>query len=142
MKAIWLTTIAGLMLMATAAGTSAQMAEDAFGTWRHPENGSLVHMYACGNGRLCAKIVQINDDQKTDDKNPNPTKRGRAVIGMLIMSAKKAGPSKWAGKLYDRSDGKTYSGTITVTSRSSLFLAGCSMGVFCRSTIWARAAGQ
>ena len=53
----------------------AQTAEDAFGTWRHPENGSFVEMYKCGEN-LCAKIVKVVDAQKTDDKNP--MRRGAA----------------------------------------------------------------
>ena len=131
---------AGIALFSTASGAAAQKAEDAFGTWRHPENGSHVKMYACG-ASLCARIVKVTDGQKTDDKNTNAAKRSRPVVGMVIMSAKKKGPNKWAGSLYNRADGKTYSGTITVESRSSLSLSGCSMGVFCKSTTWSRVGG-
>jgi uncharacterized protein (DUF2147 family) len=130
--------IAALLSLGLASGTAqAQKAEDAFGTWRHPENGSHVQMYACG-GNLCAKIVKIMDGQKTDDKNPNEAKRSRPIIGLHIMTAKKTGDNTWAGTLYNRMDGKTYSGTITVTSKNSLDLAGCSMGVFCKSATWSR----
>lgn len=132
--------VAGLTLVTFAGAASAQKAEDAFGTWRHPENGSHVKMYACGS-KLCARITKVTDGQKTDDKNPNAAKRSRPVVGMVIMSAKKTGPNKWAGSLYNRADGKTYSGTITVSSRSSLSLSGCSMGVFCKSTTWSRVGG-
>jgi uncharacterized protein (DUF2147 family) len=132
-------TIAGVVATALIGGApvAAQTAEDAFGIWRHPDTGSHVSLYACGK-RLCARIVKINDEQKTDDLNPDPAKRNRPIVGMVIMSAKKSGPNKWSGSLYDRADGKTYSGTITVSSRSILSLAGCSMGVFCKSTTWTR----
>lgn len=140
MKTMLMAAAASLALITSAGGAMAQKAEDAFGTWRHPENGSHVKMYACGS-KLCARIVKVTDGQKTDDKNPNASKRSRPVVGMVIMSAKKTGPNKWAGSLYNRTDGKTYSGTITVSSRSSLSLSGCSMGVFCKSTTWSRVGG-
>ena len=140
MRTMLMAAVASLALIGTAGGAAAQKAEDAFGTWRHPENGSHVKMYACGSS-LCARIVKVTDGQKTDDKNPSAAKRSRPVVGMVIMSAKKTGANKWAGSLYNRTDGKTYSGTITVSSRSSLSLSGCSMGVFCKSTTWSRVGG-
>jgi uncharacterized protein (DUF2147 family) len=130
----------GLALGLSAAGAVAQKAEDAFGTWVHPENGSHVSMYACGS-RLCARIVKITDDQKTDDKNPNAEKRDRPIIGLVILSAKKTGPNRWTGSLYNRTDGKTYTGTVTVSSRSSLSLSGCTMGIFCKTATWTRVGG-
>lgn len=140
MKIILAGLAAGLVLAASASGASAQRADDAVGTWRHPENGSLVKMYKCG-ARLCARIAKITDGQKTDTKNPNPAKRNRPIVGMVIMSANKAGPNKWSGSLYNRADGKTYSGTITVNSRNALSLSGCSLGIFCKSTTWQRVGG-
>lgn len=116
----------------------AQSAEDAFGVWRHPENGSHVEMYRCGQD-LCAKIVKVADAQKTDDKNPDPAKRNRPVVGLVIMDgAKKTGTASWAGSLYNRADGGTYSGTITVKSKDALDLAGCKAIVFCKTLTWAR----
>lgn len=140
MKNILAGLAAGLVMIASASGAVAQRADDAVGTWRHPDNGSLVKMYKCG-ARLCARIAKITDGQKTDSKNPNPAKRNRSVVGMVIMSAKKSGPNKWSGSLYNRADGKTYSGTITVKSRNTLALSGCSLGIFCKSTTWQRVGG-
>lgn len=129
----------GVMLLAT--GALAQTAEDVFGTWRHPENGSYVQMYKCGDG-LCAKIVSVKDGQKTDDKNPDAAKRNRPIVGLVIMSgAKKSGAASWQGQLYDRSSGKTYSGTVTVKSKSQLDLTGCVAAVLCKTVAWSRVGG-
>jgi uncharacterized protein (DUF2147 family) len=123
-------------LLALAA--QAQTAEDAFGVWRHPENGSHVEMYKCGGG-LCARIAKVVDGQKTDDKNPDAAKRSRPVVGLVIMSgAKKTGEGTWAGSLYNRMDGKTYSGSISVKSKNAIDLSGCSMGIFCKTVTWTR----
>ncbi len=117
---------------------TAQTAEDAFGTWRHPENGSHVEMYKCGDG-LCAKISKVVDGQKTDDKNPDAAKKTRPIVGLVIMSgAKKTGANEWKGQLYNRADGGTYSGTLSVKSKSSIDLSGCTAVVLCKTTTWTR----
>jgi uncharacterized protein (DUF2147 family) len=116
----------------------ADMADQAFGVWRHPENGSHVEMSKCGD-KLCAKIVSVEDSQKVDDKNPDPALRNRPIIGLAIMTdAKKTGPATWTGSLYNRADGKTYAGTITVRSSDTLDLAGCVLSVFCKTLTWTR----
>lgn len=125
-------------LTITASAATAQTADDAFGTWRHPDNGSHVQMYKCGDG-LCAKIVKSGDGQKTDDKNPDPAKKTRAIEGLVIMSgAKKTGDKEWKGQLYNRADGGTYSGTLTVKSKSAIDLSGCTAAIFCKTVTWAR----
>ena len=128
--------IAAAVLLPCAA--SAQTAEDAFGVWRHPENGSHVEMYKCGEN-LCAKVVKVVDAQKTDDKNPDASRRSRPVVGLVIMSgAKKTGANSWAGSIYNRVDGGTYSGTLTVKSKDALNLAGCTAVILCKTLTWTR----
>ena len=117
---------------------SAQAAEGAFGVWLNPENQSNVEFYRCGDG-LCAKVTKVSDGQTTDDKNPDPAKRNRPIVGLVIMEgAKKSGDNKWSGTLYNRADGKSYSGTVTVKSKNSLDLSGCVALVVCRTTTWTR----
>jgi uncharacterized protein (DUF2147 family) len=131
--------IAALALMGAAATmATAQSADDAFGTWRHPENGSHVDVYKCGDG-LCAKISKVTDGQKTDDKNPDANKKTRPIVGLVIMSgAKKSGDSEWKGSLYNRADGGSYSGTLKVTSKKTMDLSGCTAAIFCKTTTWTR----
>ena len=132
-------TAAVLLGLAMAGGpASAQAAGDAFGVWLNPENQSNVEFYKCGDG-LCAKITKASDGQKTDDKNPDPAKRDRPIVGLVIMEgAKQSGANKWTGTLYNRVDGKSYSGTITVKSKDSVELSGCVAVVLCRTTTWTR----
>jgi len=138
MKSIVFTVAAAAAASITLQPARAQTAEDAFGVWRHPENGSQVEMYKCGDG-LCAKIIKIEDSQKTDDTNPKPELRNRPIIGLVIMSgAKKAGPSQWQGSLYNRADGGTYSGTLTVKNKTAVDISGCTAVVFCKTVTWTR----
>jgi uncharacterized protein (DUF2147 family) len=120
-------------------GVYAQSAEDAFGTWKHPDNGSNISIYQCGGG-LCAKVVKVADPSRKDDKNPDPKLRTRPVVGVVIMNgAKKSGASSWSGKLYNTQDGQTYSGNVTVVSKNTLKLEGCVMGgLVCQGPTWTR----
>jgi uncharacterized protein (DUF2147 family) len=124
--------------LALAAAAYAQTADDAVGVWENPENKSHTEFYKCGDG-VCGKIVKVVDGQKTDDKNPDAAKRSRPIVGLVIMQgAKKTGPTTWSGQLYNRADGKTYSGTVTVKSKTSLELAGCVAAILCKTTTFTR----
>ncbi len=134
----WILAGAGAAAMVLGTVAYAQTAEDAFGVWLNPENKSHTEFYKCGDG-VCGKIAKVVDGQKTDDKNADPAKRDRPIVGLVIMQgAKKTGPNKWAGQLYNRADGKTYSGTLTVKSKNEVDLAGCVAAVFCKTTTFTR----
>lgn len=136
MKTKLMAGIAAFALIATP--VLAQTAEDAFGVWENPENKSHTEFYKCGDG-VCGKIVKVVDGQKTDDKNPDPAKQKRAIVGLVIMQgAKKTGANKWSGTLYNRADGKEYSGTVTVKTKNELDLSGCVAAVFCKTTTFKR----
>jgi uncharacterized protein (DUF2147 family) len=129
---------AALLIAAAASIAGAQSADDALGVWEHPENKSHVQIYKCGDG-VCAKIVKVVDGQKTDDKNPNEALRKRPIVGLVIMSgAKKTGSNQWQGQLYNRADGATYSGTLTVKSKNALDLQGCAAMILCKTVTWTR----
>jgi len=132
--------ITGLLALALASRSAcAQSAEDAFGLWLNPENGSNIEFYRCAGEGLCAKLTKVTDGQLTDDKNPDPAKRGQSIIGLRIMeNAKKTGANKWSGMLYNRENGKSYSGTLTVKTKDSIDLSGCVVAVLCRTVTWTR----
>jgi uncharacterized protein (DUF2147 family) len=132
--------ITALMALALACGSAcAQSAEDAFGVWLNPENGSNIEFYRCGGEGLCAKLTKVTDGQLTDDKNPDPAKRGQPIIGLLIMqNAKKSGTNKWSGMLYNRENGKSYAGTLTVKAKDAIDLSGCVAAILCRTVTWTR----
>lgn len=130
----------GVALAVIAAGPGwAQKAEDAFGVWEHPENGSHIRVAKCGSG-LCATIIKVRDPSRTDVNNPDPKLRNRPVKGITIMSgAQKSGEATWSGKLYNTQDGQTYSGTLTVLDKNRLKLQGCVLGgLVCQGPTWTR----
>jgi uncharacterized protein (DUF2147 family) len=131
--------LAVLLFLALRAGPAMAAAEDAFGVWRHPENGSHVKLYRCKDG-LCAQIVKIKNSGAKDVHNPNPELRDRPVEGLVIMNgARKVGSDQWKGTLYNREDGETYAGKVTVINKNELRLEGCILaGLVCKGVTWTR----
>ena len=128
-----------LALAATCGSVAAQSADDAFGLWLNPDNGSNIEFYKCSSDGLCARIAKVTDGQKADDKNPDPAKRSQPIVGLVIMeNAKKSGANKWAATLYNRENGNSYSGTVTVKSKDAVDLSGCVAAVLCRTVTWTR----
>jgi uncharacterized protein (DUF2147 family) len=126
--AIAATLLASLTLPASA--------QDANGTWLTQSGETRVRVAPCG-GNLCGTIVWVAKPAK-DENNPNAALKGRNVVGINMITMKPAGDKKWSGTLYNYTDGKTYSGTLTQTGANSLSLSGCVAGVFCRSQTWTR----
>jgi uncharacterized protein (DUF2147 family) len=117
---------------------AAQAAEDAFGTWLNPDDQSNIELYKCGEG-LCARITKLVDAKAADEKNPDAEKRTRPIVGLVIMDgARKSGANKWSGTLYNPTDGKSYSGTVTIKTKDAVDLSGCVAYVLCRTTTWTR----
>jgi uncharacterized protein (DUF2147 family) len=137
-RSLRIPTGAALVLSLTVGLGAAQQAADAVGIWLNPDNGSNVEFYSCGGG-LCAKIVKVTDAQGTDTNNPDPAKRDRPIVGLVIMDgAKQSAENAWSGTLYNRENGKSYAGTVTVKAKDTLSLSGCVMAVLCKTQTWTR----
>jgi len=111
-------------------------AQDASGNWLTASGETRVRIAPCG-GSLCGTIVWVKNPAK-DEHNPNAALKSRNVVGINMIQMKPAGDKKWSGTLYNYTDGKTYSGTLTMNSANSLSLSGCVAGIFCRSQTWTR----
>ncbi|MDB5601831.1 MAG: hypothetical protein JWN71_3875 [Xanthobacteraceae bacterium] len=116
------------------------------GTWSTEGGLSRVRIGACGDA-LCGTIVSLkepNDPEtgkpKLDKNNADAGKRSRPLIGVpIVLSMKKSGADKWQGQVYNATDGKTYSGSLTLTGGDSLKLEGCALGgLVCKAQAWTR----
>ncbi len=118
-----LATFAALGLLAGVSGASAQ---EVVGTWERDTGASRVRFTKCGEA-LCGSLSWLKD---TD---------GPAKVGQRIFyDMKPNGANKWSGSAFNPEDGKTYSGTMTL-SGNTLTTAGCVMGgLICRSVKWNR----
>jgi len=142
--ALFLSTI-GLSIIAPPIG--AALAADPLGNWYTADNDSQVRIVNCG-GALCGAIVwlKVPDDPatgrpKTDKNNPDPSKQGRPLLGVqIVLGMKPSGnPDQWSGDVYNSQDGKTYSGSFTMTGANTAELKGCVMSIICKSQTWTRA---
>lgn len=117
---------AGLAALALLAGIAAAGAQEVTGTWQRDTGASRVRFAKCGEA-LCGTISWLRD--------PN----GPAKLGQRIFyDMKPNGANKWSGSAFNPEDGKTYSGTMTL-SGDTLTTAGCIMGgLICRSVKWTR----
>jgi uncharacterized protein (DUF2147 family) len=79
-----------------------------------------------------------------DEKNPDPAKRTRSVMGMPIILDMKPSASKenrWEGQIYNSENGKTYDASITLESPDALRVEGCVLSILCGGETWTRHKG-
>lgn len=140
--ALYFSTFAALAIGAAPVARAA----DPIGTWYTADNDSQVRIVNCG-GALCGAIVWLKEPNdpatgrpKTDKNNPDAGKQGRPLIGVqIVLAMKPSGPNVWSGEVYNASDGKTYTGSFTMTGDNSAELKGCVMSILCKSQTWTRA---
>lgn len=129
------------------AAISPALATDPIGKWLTKDDKATVAIAHCGNA-LCGTIIALkepNDPEtgrpKTDVNNPDAAKRARPVIGVQIVFDMKPNgkPDTWDGQVYNAEDGKTYTGSITLTGANTLDLKGCALaGLICKTQTWTR----
>ena len=130
---------AGLLALAAPAFA----ADPVEGDWTPPDGGSKIHIAPCaGNAaQMCGKIswLPAATAKNLDSNNPSAALKARPVLGVqTFWGFKSAGPGKWTGgKLYDPSNGKTYSGKLTANANGTLKVEGCIL-VVCQAQTWKR----
>jgi len=136
--------IALLAALLGAPVANAQTGGEPGGIWLTQAGDAKVRVSKCGGG-ICGVIVWLKEpiDPATgkpaiDDKNPNPALAKRPMIGLPLFSGMRpAGPSKWAGQIYNADDGKSYASSITVSGPNTLRVEGC-VGPLCGGETWSR----
>ena len=134
-------TIALLSAVMLAAGGSAYAA-DPTGTWLTQKGDARIRVAHCGKS-VCATIVWTKDaiDPSTgkppvDDKNPDPSKRNRKIVGLRIFAMAPNSEGGWSGPIYNSDDGQTYAGKL-VLNGDQLQVNGCA-GALCGGESWRR----
>ena len=139
--AFWLAAVA----FGSANFLTPAQAADPMGTWL-TAGGDKVKIVNCGGG-LCGALVALKEPNdpatgrpKTDKHNPDAGRQGRPLVGVeIVLGMKPSGADQWSGNLYNPEDGKTYTGSFTMTGASTADLKGCVMSILCKSQTWTRA---
>ncbi len=122
-----------------AAGT-----DSAIGFWRNAD--ATFEIYDEG-GMLSGKVISVSEElaadgkPKTDIRNPDPSKRTRPIIGMVVMSGfTRNGETHWEnGTIYDPRNGSTYSCTLDMAGPNRIKVHGfLGISLFGRTEIWTR----
>lgn len=118
--------LAAFAALGLLAGVTGAASQEVVGTWERDTGASRVRFSKCGEA-LCGSLSWLKDTN------------GPAKVGQRIFhDMKPNGANKWSGSAFNPEDGKTYSGTMTL-SGSTLTTAGCVMGgLICRSVKWNR----
>jgi uncharacterized protein (DUF2147 family) len=141
--AFWLATIAAIGWIGI---VGPAFAASPLGTWYTADKDSQVRIANCG-GALCGTLVWLkapNDPAtgrpKLDKNNADAAKQSRPLLGVgIVLGMRPSGPNAWSGNVYNASDGKTYTGSFTMTGDDTAELKGCVMAVLCKSQTWTRA---
>jgi uncharacterized protein (DUF2147 family) len=135
LRARALALMAGLAMAAPlAAETERAGTGDIRGLWidhRDPQKRKVaVWIDDCG-GFLCGHVYWLRKPlsggrPKRDKHNPDTRLRDRPLCGLKILSGfKRTGDSTWsAGQIYNPSDGRTFSSTMTLEGDGGLRISG------------------
>jgi uncharacterized protein (DUF2147 family) len=130
-------TITGAALAVSA--TTAQAA-DPTGVWLTADQSAKIRVEKCADGYWGG--IEWEQKPGFDLKNPDPSKRGRPLIGTpILMSMKPSAANKWDGKVYNPKEGSTWNVSIILEDQGHLKLQGC-MLMFCGGETWTRVADQ
>lgn len=144
--------VLALLLAAGAMTTPAAAQSMVEGTWRSA-NGSEIDIAPCTAGfcgTLTKPSVSAHDISKygsaeaamqgfLDEHNEDASLRGRKLLGLELLQVQGTNnPWYYEGKVYNPSDGKTYSGAINMVGADTMMLKGCALIVFCKEEQWAR----
>ena len=112
---------------------------DISGRWRDSDGESEIDIARCGQA-LCGTIVWLKEP-RLDRFNPDAAKRGRTLLGVRVLSGFKPDQdgATFSGDGYNPEDGRSYSTTLQLKSRTMLSIKGCVMGgLVCDDDLWTR----
>jgi uncharacterized protein (DUF2147 family) len=113
-------------------------AADPVGEWQVAKGYARIRIENCNNS-LWGLVAWEQRPGGVDEKNPDPSKRGRPTLGMpVLLDMKPIDQNKWAGEIYNSEDGKTYSSHISLAGPDVLQVRGCVLGVLCGGEDWTR----
>jgi uncharacterized protein (DUF2147 family) len=147
MKVLRTAALAAAMLGPTAFMAPAAPAIEPGGTWLTEGGKATVRIGPCG-AAICGTIIALKEPNDAagkplaDKNNPDPNARSKPIIGLqIVLGMKPSGtPNKWTGQVYNSEDGKTYSGSLTLSDANTIKLEGCVLGgLICKAQTWTRA---
>jgi uncharacterized protein (DUF2147 family) len=119
------------------------VAAEPTGDWLVENGAAQIHIENCG-GSLWGVVSWEKNPGGHDANNPDPSLRGRPILGMpTLIDLKPGRDDRWEGEVYNAENGKTYDVTVKLTNPNTLRIEGCVLGGFlCGGQDWTRVAQQ
>jgi uncharacterized protein (DUF2147 family) len=127
------------------------LASDIIGTYMNQEKDAKVRIFLAMNDKYSGKVEWMiqpnypNGTRKLDTENPDPSKRNRERLGLVVLKDYSYDPveDRWTGgTVYDPKVGKTYDGYIQFADSDNkiLNLRGYVLGMplLGRTATWTR----
>ncbi len=104
------------------------------GVWRNPKNTVHVKLQPCG-GTMCGTVVWAAPKAQAKARAA-----GQNLVGaQLFREFKPVAPGRWQGKVFVPDMNRTFSGTITAASPTTMVGKGCLIGgFFCKQQTWVK----
>ena len=116
-------------------------AESPVGEWLVADKVARIAVAPCPDIKdaMCGRISWTATPGGVDDKNPDPSKRDKPVLGLQILNTMKpTAPNRWEGEIYNAENGKSYKASISLESPDVLKVQGCVLGILCGGENWTR----
>jgi uncharacterized protein (DUF2147 family) len=115
------------------------------GFWMNDD--ATFEIFADEGGKLSGKIIAMREPrtaegkEKTDIRNPDPSKRDRPILGLVFMSGfTQKSDNHWEnGAVYDPKSGNTYSCFMDLDGPEKIKLRGfLGISLLGRTQVWTR----
>lgn len=139
-------TIFTAFILSFTVAKSQTKADDIIGIWLTAgKEPAKIQIYKSGE-RFYGKIIWLknptdNGKPKVDGNNPDKSKRGNPVMGLILLSGFKFdGDDEWkSGDIYDPESGKTYDSYLYLSDKNTLKVRGyIGISLFGRTETWTR----
>jgi uncharacterized protein (DUF2147 family) len=134
--------------LALAAALWARAGEDVqsriLGNWLSEAKDGVIQITVGAGGLYEGRIVGGSHPGRMDEKNPDPSLRGRSLLGAVILHhLHYDGAGKWSGGLiYEPDTGRTYKCSIELIAADDLRVRGYfGISLLGKSQIWTRYRG-
>lgn len=138
-----------LVLSGLLAATGVAVAADPAGEWLVKDGSARIKVVSCPEAQTRTPalwgIIWAETKPEYDTANPNPSMRGRPLLGIpILINMRQTGPNVWAGKIYDPqgnalvSGGGIYDAKVTLNKKDMLEVRGCFGGLICDGEDWKR----
>ncbi len=128
--------VAAMVLLTV--GLSAQNPDAIVGKWLNQPKDAHIEIFKAPDGKYFGKIAWLKeptypgDDkkgmagkEKVDRENPDPAKRTKPILGLVILRDFVYSDSIWqSGRIYDPENGKDYKCKMTLKSPDALDVRG------------------